>query len=161
MNDPRFLYQATSYRNLQSIRTNGLDPGHGGNGGAGAQLGAAGTDFVITSQGYIHGTSASSTANFYSLMRDDPPLFGNIHTDIGNPANRLAPHLLADMAIILRFSKKETFDLGVDWERDPHDPRNAFRTRNAIGPDYIEGLTTEGWVKIRFLINLDSALSGR
>jgi len=156
VNDTKYLYQATSYKNLASIKTGGLDPSYGGKGGSGAVVGGAdGAHFNHNSQGKVHGTSASTTANFYALMKDSPATFVRAFGSIGDLDSRPEPTKLADFAIILRFRKDN-----YEWEVDPDDPRNAFCTRNKIPPFAIEGLTTEGWVKIMNLTGLDRALSG-
>ena len=154
--DPTFLYHATNYRHLPSIKTNGLDPNYGGKGGAGAQVGgASGARFNTRSANKVHGTSASSTANFYALMKDEPTLFVKAYGNIGDLNKRTNPENLGDFAIILRFRRDV-----ARWQADPDDSRNAYRTGDKIHPWCIEGLTTEGWKKINFLTELDKALSG-
>lgn len=154
--DAKYFYHATNYKNLQSIKVNGLDPNFGGKGGAGDQVGGAdGKHFNTRSGGKVHGTAASSTANFYAVMRDEPTLFVKAYRNIGSLDEKQDPQNLGDFAVILRFRR----DIGT-WEKDPDDPRNAWRTSDKIQPWCIEALTTEGWKKINHLNALDKALSG-
>lgn len=154
-NDDTYLYQATSYKNLASIRASGLDPNYGGKGGAGAVIGGEiGNHFNVNSGGKVHGTSSSATAGFYALMKDSPAAFVKAFANFGDLKNKSEPSRLAEFAIILRFSRKSG-----KWIRDPDDPRNAFCTTDSIPPSQIEGLTTEGWVKIQNLTELDKALT--
>jgi len=155
-NDGTWLYQATSFKNLASIRVGGLDPDYGGKGGSGAIVGGQqGAHFNSRSAGKVHGTSASTTANFYALMKDSPATFVRAFFNIGDLEKKAEPSLMGDFAIILRFPRT-----GFTWFTDPDDPRNAFCTRDTIPPWCIEGLTTEGWVKISRLTELDKALRG-
>jgi hypothetical protein len=154
--DKDFLYQATSYRNLAGIRTGGLDPDHGGKGGSGSVVGGtSGERFNNRSSGMVHGTSSSRTASSYALMKDSPGTYVSAFRNIGDLKNKPEPTELADFAIILRFPRA-----GRNWAVDPDDRRNAFRTTEKIPASCIEGLTTEGWVKIADLTELDKALGG-
>lgn len=154
-NDDIYFYQATSYKNLASIKTSGLDPNYGGKGGSGAVVGGNdGNAFNVGSSGKVHGTSSSATVSFYALMKDSPATYIKAFGNIGDLENKPEPTKLADFAIILRFSRKI-----CNWIRDPDDPRNAFCTKDMIPASRIEGLTTEGWVKILDLTELDKALT--
>jgi hypothetical protein len=160
--DPDHFYHVTNFRNLQKIKTDGLDPNQGGRGGAGAAVGGEqGKGFNRASEGRVHGTSSSETAHFYALMKDDPSRFVRKFGRIGNLKRRSernrAPQDLGDLALVLRVSRKNP---RVRWEKDPYDPCNAYRTRDAIPSSVIEGLTTEGWNKIVDLTELDKALKG-
>ena len=133
---PLYFYHACNYEALRGIRRTGLDPSHGGQGGAGDVLGGAnGHYFNARSVGVVHGTTASHTAVFYALLKDQK--------DIG----------FGKMSLILRFLRN-TVPPG-DVAVDPDDNRNAFRISRRVAPANIEALTTEGWVPISDLTELD------
>jgi hypothetical protein len=60
------------------------------------------------------------------------------------------------MTVILRFSHNVVPARSV--QEDPDDPRHAYRIYSRIDPFHIEALTTEGWVSIRSLVDLEAAL---
>ncbi|WP_108258136.1 hypothetical protein [Mangrovicoccus ximenensis] len=75
---------------------------------------------------------------------------------IGDLHNRAYPQALGDFATILRFPR-----IGFTWDRDPDAPRSAFRNKDTIPPQRLEGRTTEGWVKIIRLAGLGRARAAR
>jgi hypothetical protein len=137
---PFYYYHAAQYDNLvgkNGILRKGLQPSHGGRGGAGDALGGkAGARFNARSVGVVHGSPDSHTAVFYALLKDKTDLekFGK-------------------MSLILRFPKGVVPAAQV--ERDPDDPRNCWRIKIPIQPRHIEALTTEGWVPVQDLTALE------
>lgn len=151
----RFYYHATNFGNLKSIKVSGLDPNFGGHGGASDQVKSP--QFKARSAGKVHASTSTHTATFYGLLHDEPSLFVKAYGaglfPGGIPAD---PKHLKKMTVILRFSKACVRPSNV--EKDPDDPRNAWRIYSRISPLHIEALTTEGWVPILKLVELDAAL---
>lgn len=152
----RYFYHATNYLNLSRIRKGGMDPGAGGKGGAGDRVGDE--RFKKRSAGKVHATASTHTASFYGVLQDEPSLFVKAFGDRlfqgqGAPSD---PDELNKLAVVLRFKRRLP---GVVWEKDPDDPREAYRTPDKIAPQHIEALTTEGWVKVEKLTELGAALS--
>lgn len=153
--DESWLYQATSFRNLATIKTQGLDPARGGQGGAGQLVGSQA--FIGESSGWVHAAFYPSAAATYALMRESPETYAQLYPHAAGALKGCVDpneRELNDLAIILRFPQR--FSDG--WEKDPSHPDDAVRSRKKILPIDIEGLTTEGWVKITDLIGLDQAL---
>lgn len=154
INDHNYYYHATNYNNLSGIQRSGMDPGRGGKGGAGQRVKS--DHFVNTSKNFVHATSCTKTAGSYGLLHDEPALFvkayGSELFRRGIPPN---PGKLGEFTVIIRFAK---IIPNVTWEKDIYDPRDAYRTRNKIPLQYIEALTTEGWVKVGKLTELNEAL---
>lgn len=138
-----YYYHACNYEALRGIKETGLDPGHGGRGGAGDVLVQQGNmqgggHFNARSVGVVHGTTATHTAVFYALLKDQK--------DIG----------FRKMSLILRFPKNIVPARNVAV--DPDDPRSAFRISISVAASHIDALTTEGWVPISDLTELDAVL---
>jgi hypothetical protein len=150
-----YYYHATNYTNLRSIKRAGLDPNFGGRGGASDQVKSA--QFKKRSAGKVHATTSTHTASFYGLLHDEPSLFvrayGGGLFPRGIPPD---PADLGKMTIILRFPQNSVPRRAV--QKDPDDPRNAWRIYSRVSPIHIEALTTEGWVPIAKLVELDAAL---
>jgi len=153
---PTYFYHATNYNNLRKIQINGLDPRRGGRGGASDQVNSA--RFKKRSAGKVHASGATHTAACYSLLHDEPPLFvkayGKGLFKGGKVPKR--PNELGKMGVILRFPKRVI--PSAELEPDPDDPRDAYRIYCRIRPSRIQVLTTEGWVAIGHLKELDLAL---
>lgn len=153
--DPHYYYHATNYDNLRSIKQFGLDPNFGGRGGASDRV--KDQRFKQRSAGKVHAATSTHTASFYGLLHDEPSLFvkaygGGLFRQ-GVPKD---PVRLGKMTVILRFSRNVVPAKSV--EVDPDDPRHAYRIYSRISPFHIEALTTEGWVSIGSLVDLDAAL---
>jgi len=109
-------YHATRIQNLEigerrGILRQGLQPSHGGRGGAGEQVESQ--HFMRRSQGKVHFTTNPETARFYQ---------GSV---FGGPEHAEILKLAMPLSI-------------ARWkERDPDDRREAFRVRKAIRPELI------------------------
>jgi hypothetical protein len=154
--DPRYYYHATKYGNLPMIKANGLDPSCGGQRGASEAVHIQ--HFIDGSRDKVHASTCTNTSTFYAAVHDKKASFlvqgGGVI-----PRN---PVFLKDLGVILRFSRNLVSP--EDLENDPDDPdrpgaiRGAWRIYSRISPLFIEALTTEGWVPIRDLVELDAAL---
>jgi hypothetical protein len=103
-------FHVTRGENVPGISSKGLDPGRGGEGGA-SEL-REGTDFVEQSRGYIHYSDNTFASGYYGdHMRSQ----GHQPTLLGI---RRPEHV----------------------ERDPDDPRGAYRTTQKIRPNDITNL---------------------
>lgn len=116
----KYFYHATPMANLESIKSTGLDPGHGGNGGI-TQLTGKMQEYGERCRGKIHLTDFLSTAGAYAYDRvtsDD-----------------------TTEKIILRFP--QAFLANEQLDIDPDEKDTAFTTSVRIPPELIETATVK------------------
>lgn len=145
-----YLYHVTTFKNLLTIKTGGLDPNYGGSGKGVSDL--ADTSELVESslkgsKGFIHGATKSLVVNFYAEKFDkkaDEPGYGN---------RKLDP-----FAVVLRFPADAVERLS--WENDTEDRRGNYKTAKPIPPEKIEFLDVDGWQPVKSITELSAALGG-
>lgn len=142
--DRNYYYHATTLGNLPGILEQGLDPGRGGRGGAGALIAApvdaqAGAYFENRDAGFVYLADDVDTAVRYAFQYDDqadgfgqPPAIGR-----GN---------IQRSAVMLRI-RRDNLERGL-LERD-HAESGAVRTTERLIPSNLEVLTEGGWSPLR------------
>lgn len=116
----KYFYHATPVANLESIKTTGLDPRHGGNGGI-TQLTGKMREYGERCRGKIHLTDFLSTADAYAY-------------------DRVTPDDTTEK-VILRFP--QAFLANEQLDIDPDEKDTAFTTSVRIPPQLIEIATVE------------------
>lgn len=140
------FFHVTVFKHIPSLMKQGLDPAYGGIEGAGARTNLE--DFCILSKGLVHAaTHASGTQTYIKLY--ELGSFKSGWYAIYGPCTTLA-----EAPLVLRFPKRLE---GVVWSPDEDDP-NGVKTPGRIKPEYIEALTTEGWVPLFDLIEVENAI---
>lgn len=148
--DSKYCYHVTTFKNIPSMISNGLDSNFGGKGGLGEQIGHK--EFSEKSKGYIHGTSNTACVGTYIDIYE----FGVTDYELVKMFNIKfkTPSKFSDMALVLRFPKDIK---GIDWRIDPDD-RRAIKSKAVIKPENLQALTIEGWVNIRTLVEVQKII---
>lgn len=126
-----YLYHSTTYRNLITILSKGLDPNRGGSeiGASALAEGKLKDDSLKGSQGYVHGATQSEVALHYANKFD-------------SKERQKATCEGAGFSVVLRFVVGDS----AAWTEDTEDKRGNYKTRNIIQPSDIEFLEVEsGW----------------
>jgi hypothetical protein len=129
-----YLFHSTTYKNLQTIYDNGLDPNMGGSAVGASELaeGKLKEDSLKGSKGFVHGATKSEIALEYAKKFSDKE-------------NKKETREVAGFSVVLRFLVG-----GVDgWIRDTEDGRGNYKTQKVIPPGQIEFLEANtGWRRL-------------
>ena len=141
-----FMFHMTSWKNLQLIIVNGLDPAFGGKPG-----GSCG----ITTNQSLKSESEKTTKGKLAATPSNEVTAVYIHQRIGW-ADVVPTTPIGNYEVLLRF-KSEKGRKGKDqWVDDPVH-HGAFHTIKKINPDDIECLMPNGWVPIKNIDRVELA----
>ncbi|HCL5073891.1 TPA: hypothetical protein N2F43_003201 [Salmonella enterica] len=143
--EAKYLYHSTTYKNLITIISNGLDPNRGGS-EVGASVLAEGElkdESIKGSQNHVHGATRSEVALHYANKFDAKE-------------NKNETREGAGFAVVLRFLVGDK----NNWTEDTEDHRGNYKTEELIPPKNIEFLDVEsGWQPLSSIdINILKAL---
>lgn len=141
-----YMYHMTSYKNLALIRSTGLDPRCGGKPGGACFLaeGEMKTGSIQHSQNSIATTNRPFTISIYMKQRWNR---ATVSGDFGP---------IDEFSVILKFQNE--YEAGA-WEKDPQDKQAWLLKGTNVPPEKIQCLTTEGWVPLTSLIDIEKVLA--
>ncbi len=129
--EAQYLFHATTYKNLITILSKGLDPNKGGTdvGASALAEGKLKDDSLKGSKGFVHGASQSEVALHYANKFD-------------KKEKEKEAKEIAGFSVMLRFKTGGK----QGWTEDTEDSRGNYKTQNVITPDKIEYLEAgSGW----------------
>ena len=171
MEKPAYYYHVTSYANLKRIFAEGLNPAAGGAvGGSSYQNSKAETNVLSANDSknkVFVATVGKLTQRYLSLRLRQNDLFGRhgacIVSVLAEKAglgqegaeSMFAQISLGEEALVLRFANSWK---PTDWETDPIDTAAFALKGKAVSPDKIECLSLGGWVPLKSLTEIATAV---
>lgn len=153
----KYVFHSTSYQNLPSILSNGIDPAKGGGSGGSCEL---------CEEGQLKQTSIENSKNKIAVAVDRLTMgtYINQREDFASKPEQgdSARHT----SVLLRFKVQERHQgfknskntISSTWSKDPDDKRAWHLSNTPVLPAEIEFLSHDGWHPLVDIRNLDQML---
>jgi hypothetical protein len=153
----KYVFHSTSYQNLPSILSNGIDPAKGGGPGGSCEL---------CEEGQLKQTSIENSKNKIAVAVDRLTMgtYINQREDFASKPEQgdSARHF----SVLLRFKVQERHQgfknpkktISSTWSKDPDDKRAWHLSNTPVLPSEIEFLSHDGWHPLVDIKNLDQML---